>query len=307
MNAFPILKNVTSSPSLQPLSEIIKEGRMLVGLPIADRILNEAVYQNQRKIYSHHAKFLAEEMRRGSFGQGSQLAFCQIGDKLILVNGYHRMTAITLTGIPQEFQVLIQPVDSLDDVARDYHQYDFGVRKRTVSEVLGAMDFAKKNNLSKTIAKVLYDSALLIENGFVRVAYQHSQNYKSVDYRTSIARRYVEQAYSFEQAIKNSDPNVKKKLKNSGIMAVAIATFIYQPEKAMAFWKGLADRDGLSRNDPRQTFYNDLLVRNLAKDSIGQGEKAAALAWNAFYEGRKIAVIKVYAERPVKIFGTPWR
>lgn len=295
---------VESQPTLV---KVIREGRLIVDAPLAKRILAEAAYQRQRRIYPHHVRFLSGEMERGSFGQGSQLAFCLFNGRLVLVNGYHRMTAIVASGFSQEFQVRVQPVASQEEVDRDYHQHDFGTRKRSVAEVLGAMDFAKKHGLSRTMARVLYEAALLLENNFARVSYQQNPLYRSVDYRVELAQKWVKPASDFEVSLARANPDIKSKLLHCGPAAVGIATFTYQQSKATDFWMGLAERDGLRRNDPRQSLSDDLLRRNMSQDSHDQGEKSCAVAWNAFYEGRKLQVIKVYADRPLKILGTPWR
>lgn len=289
------------------LGKLVREGRLVVDATLAKRILDEAAYQRQRRIYPHHVRFLSGEMERGCFGQGSQLAFCLLNGRLILVNGYHRMTAIAASGLPQEFQVRVQPVASSEDVDRDYHQHDFGTRKRSVAEVLSAMDFAKRHGLSRTMARVVYEAALLLENNLARVNYQQNPMYRSVDYRVELAQKWVKPASDFEAALTRATPDIKSKLLRAGPAAVGIATFTYQQGKATDFWMGLAERDGLRRNDPRQSLSDDLLRRNMSQDSHDQGEKACAVAWNAFYEVRKLQVIKVYSDRPLKLLGTPWR
>lgn len=297
----------STMPVSYPLSALIREGRMMVMPAFARKILNDCYYERQRRIYTHHVRLLAGEMLRGSFGQGSQLAFCSLNGRLILVNGYHRMKAVIEANVGQEFQILIQDVESQDDVDREYHHYDVSARARSVQEVLNSVSFSKKSGLTKMMAKTLYEVALLLENNFNRINYQLQPQIRSVDYRIELANKWIPHAVAFEKAIKLAPVDIRAKLMNIGPASVGLATFAYQPVLAEKFWSGLAARDGLRRDDPRMTLFDDLLRRKMSQDSRNQGEKSCALAWNAFVENRRLKLIKVYPDSKMKILGTPWR
>ena len=98
---------------LLPLHTVLREGRKVIGPALAERILSEAHYDGQRKTYDHHVTLLADMMRRGKWSTGSQIAFARLGDALFLVNGRHRMRAVSASLRDIEFQVLIVDVQTM--------------------------------------------------------------------------------------------------------------------------------------------------------------------------------------------------
>jgi hypothetical protein len=96
-------------------------------------------------------------------------------------------------------------------------------------------------------------------------------------------------------------------LYRSQVMAVALETLHYQPSGGFDFWQTTAADDGLRQGDPRKT-----LLRWL-QDNPGHGGtaeptmRAAALAWNAHYQGRDLKVLRPSAMAAISIAGTPWR
>jgi hypothetical protein len=93
---------------------------------------------------------------------------------------------------------------------------------------------------------------------------------------------------------------VKIMLKSSGAMAVAR----YQGKRGEEFWGGVSDPDGLRSADPRKV-YREYLFSQPRKGTELVTAKAAALAWNHFYEGNSVTKI-VVQNAPVVILGTPF-
>ena len=94
-------------------------------------------------------------------------------------------------------------------------------------------------------------------------------------------------------------------MRSTGILAVALYTLRHQPARAREFWMGLAEHDGLRKNDPRATLYSDILTRTMATGSIRQRVQQPALAWNAFCEGRDLKIIKCIDGAALTLWGTP--
>lgn len=97
----------------------------------------------------------------------------------------------------------------------------------------------------------------------------------------------------------------KSKLYASGVMAVALVTLRHQPAKAVQFWRGIADDDGLRKGDPRKTLLQDFESRRVNYGTHLQRIIPSITAWNAFYEGRNISIIRVSESSQVLVSGTP--
>src|SRR5260370_41692540 len=90
----------------------------------------------------------------------------------------------------------------------------------------------------------------------------------------------------------------------AGAMAVALVTAQHHSEKAEAFWRGIADPDGLRSADPRKV-YREHLRGQPKKGTELVTAKGGAIAWNAFYESRSIPNPPTQTG-PVVILGTPF-
>lgn len=291
----------------RPLVVAIKEGRLLVAPELAKRILAEANYERQRPVYSHHIVLLADAMRRNKWTAGSQIAFALFGGRLHLVNGQHRMHAVIQAGRSIEFQVLIEPCQTMAEVDALYYRFDVQQRKRSIAEVLNAAEVADRHGLSKGLAKATYEAVALIMNGMQRPNYAVEPiKASSIDARLDAARTWWPIAAKYEAFIESAPKAVKRKLVSAGITAVALVTIKYQEAEAEKFWRGVADNDGLRKHDPRHTFVNDILVRRLSSGSISQPAVVASLSWNAFFEGRDQKIVKVHSNAVIRIAGTPF-
>lgn len=69
--------------------------------------------------------------------------------------------------------------------------------------------------------------------------------------------------------------------------------FRHQPETAVSFWQGLSDNDGLRKGDARHTYLRLLSEPDGGRSTAENGARSAAVAWNAFFEGRQLTMIRV--------------
>lgn len=299
---------VCRKPALElPLSVLMREGRKVIGPKLAERILKQAHYDGQRKTYDHHVTLLADMMRRSTWTAGSQIAFAKVGDRLFLVNGRHRMHAVLASQRDVEFQVLVVDAADMAGVAALYYHFDVATRVRGTAEILNAVGAAEEHHVSRGMAKGLYSAVGYIENGLIIPSYlQNPIRARSVDHRLAAARPWWVFGAQYEEVIKPADGRVRRKLLRPGTMAVGLVTLRYQPERAMAFWDGVARNDGLRRGDPRHTFLADLANRPGNSGTHLQTTIVPAAAWNAWFDGKTIGHIKVTASMVPKVHGTPF-
>lgn len=303
----PMVPVLVENEVKEPLASIVTEGRLKVDRALAQRILDEANYSRQRKLYPHHVELLAESMRRGRWTAGSQIAFAVLRGELHLVNGQHRMAAVIAAGGRYEFQVLLLTCRSEPELHSLYYRFDAEARQRSTAEILNAVDFADGNAITKRMAKTVYDASIVLHFRFERPNYQIDPvAVRSFDYRLDLAQPWAKFGAIYDRLITDAPARIKTRLMRPTIAAVALATIKHAPEQAEQFWKGIAENDGLRRGDPRHTAILDLINRDLDKAQYNAGAVAVAAAWNAFVEERQLNHTKVYDTSTVKIALTPY-
>jgi hypothetical protein len=174
---------------------------LVVTPALARRILVEYNYERQRAIRRPHVLFLADEMRRGNFTPGSQIAFAEHRGKLILTNGQHRLNAQIECQETVEYQVLVQPAANAADVNRLYYRQDRGGRSRTEAEVLLAVGVAQRYGLTATMARAVFQAQPMIANNFQRVSVHADPTLRNDDLRLEGCRSWWAMAATYGHMI----------------------------------------------------------------------------------------------------------
>jgi hypothetical protein len=243
-------------------------------------------------------------MKRGLWLPKTQLDFARVGSRMILVNGHHRMHAQVAAGCDILWSVVIHDCETDSEVAQLYWKFDTTLRKRTTANVVGGIGLADDLGMEKEFAGSLWRCATTLARGM-----QFRGQFGAVDIlpdeRVSICREYAEEARFYQKAAKKAMLPIRRKLRGVSLMAVAMATLKHQPDRAQEFWQGLCEDDGLAKGDPRKTLLADMHVRNATKGLLVAQMMACARAWNAFYHGNDLKLIKVTGHA-VPIAGTPF-
>lgn len=295
----------------RPITDLIREGRLVITPALAQRILKECAYPGQRRAYNHHVILLSESMAAGRWRGATQVFFGMVGEQLYLMDGQHRMHGVVKSGKDIEFQISIEPVATMEDLAPLYWTFNVMTRARTVTEILNAARISTTYQLDKGIARAIYDAAGLIATDFRRTStfVTAPTLLRNIDKRMALASDWWGLGRQYQEAISVADSETKRRLLMVGTTAVALITFKYQPEKAAEFWRTVAADDGLRRGDPRKSLLKDLHSRRT--HSGGQSAAvdhavAAAAGWSAWLEGNGLAFIKVFADAFPIIAGTPY-
>lgn len=296
----------------EPDMEFIKEGFVTFSAVQANTVLRECPFDGQRGVSKDHVAVLADMMKNDKWEDKDKLDFAVLHGSPILINGYHRMHAQVASGKSVKWTVVMHPCASMDDVRGLYYRFDTNTRMRSAPQILAATNFAENVDLTKQMAEAVFRSVPLIANDFS--ASKKSRDLltaKVIDRRLEYARMYVRAAEQYQTALEGAQWGFKSKFHSAGVCAVALVTFRYQPVTAMEFWHGVASNDGLRKGDPRQTLFNYFAANSVAKSSGRSGGNvvnafAPSIAWNAFFEGRPLQIIKHYEGREITIQGTPW-
>jgi hypothetical protein len=305
--SFDMLNVLEMQPPTQGLSAFVREGFNVLTPVQANQILVHGQFEGQRQIMKDHVRVLADIMQRGKWEQKDKIDFANLDGNLILINGYHRMSAQVESGKSILWTIVIHPCETIKDVRELYYKFDTNTKTRGASQILNGINYAEEAGLSKTIAKALYGAIPVIASGFSKAVKDRDiMTTRSTDRRLAMADEYIGAAKLYEKCLGTTSVRVSGKLRSAGVTAVALVTLRYQPSKAVEFWTGVASNDGLRKGDPRLALYNDMLSRSMNVGSQVQSIFAPAYAWNAWYSDRDIKIIKVYARSRASIDGTPY-
>lgn len=289
------------------LSKILINGSTVAITPdLAHRILLECSYERQRRVRPLHSQALAMQIKNKEWTPGTQIHFARMASDgwLQLVNGYHRLDAVKDANRTVEFQVLVTECKTQADVARLYRRHDRLIAPRTISDALRAEGIPEKYGIGADLAARVFRAVLIINTGFSftgRIAKADPYLYRSDEARLRLCEAWWPIAEQFADAVQNAPLRpIKSAISNQGPLAVALVTLRDQELKADAFWRGLANNDGLKRDDPRSAYLRFLNLNRQSSPFITA--KAASTAWNAFFGSKKIAFIRP-TESPIRLAG----
>ena len=290
-----------SLPFAAPLTEILQHGREVLITPeLAKRIKKECHYVHERKVKPWRVHFFVSEIKNKRFEQGRQISFALLKGNLLRMNGQHRLEGIIETGEAQMFMVEIKPVATEAALAALYDTYD--TESRTLSETAGVL--VEKGDLGQEQVSALLRAVQYLYTSFREPNEAQAANLLSHTVRNQLATFWYIYAKRYFALTEDAPADIKAALRRQSIVAVALCTLKYQPEKAAEFWRGLAMDDGLRRTDPRKALLKKLASGENARNVPFQMRMVAA-AWNAFYEGRNLTEIRVDPGKPFRLAGTP--
>ncbi len=277
---------------------------------IAKRIIEELNFSGQRKVKKARVAENLALMNGGAWEPHvSMLIFCELPDGgLVLINGQHRCCAIVEFGIPVATKIDIIPARDNDHVRSLYAKYDTQISVRTQTELVNASGLAEAFAIKNKTAEVLIKAVPVILNGMepsTRAAGKEHMN--AFSFRLENAMPWEREAQEFDEVVALADPHIRRYLLRAGTMAVALYTLRHCRKQALEFWDGVARNDGLRKTDPRARLIADFAIRHLSSGAMRQSVQQSALAWNAFYEGREMKIIKCIEGAEIIIAGTPMR
>jgi hypothetical protein len=253
-----------------------------------------------------HIRVLADIMKRGQWREKDKLDFALLSGKYILINGHHRLAAQVLAGVDIQWTVVIHECSDEQAVSDLYYSFDTNLRIRSNQNIIAATGIAHALGIKASAAEALFRAVPLIETDFdfSRTARDPIVS-RVIDRRLERMRSFQNEIRAWEDVVKSASTTIKQRLSNQGALAVALMTFRHQPAKAVEFWQGVAENDGLRKGDPRHTYLRVLNSEIGCKKGTAEGPaRHAATCWNAFYGGRSLTMCKMI-DGVLRISGTP--
>ena len=285
-----------------------KDGVVSVSSALARRILDECNFAGQRKIQRARVQ---RHLRRFNSGiwdaRLSTITLARTPDgKLHNVNGQHRLTAIAENGSAKPTMIVV--VDARDDqhVCQMYAAFDEPGSSRNDAEFITGAGVGKTLSLPPQITAALFRAMPLLLNNLEPTGRRdESKECRERDVRIAHISEWKKEASIYAGIMRSCEPWMRGRLLSQSVMGVALYTLRHQLKMAQEFWGGLAANDGLKRNDPRARLLADFHSRAANSGNIRQGVQRVALAWNAFYEGRDLKIIRCHDNGAITIKGTP--
>ena len=264
-------------------------------------------YKNQRRYNQNQGLLLTEVIKQGDFRAYTPIDFAVCDGVPHLVNGQHTLRAIFMSKQPVWLCVHFHRKNSLAEIHSLYSKYDTSVgRQRGLRDVVGELgdELGLNNRESDSLGVAVY----YLHDGFRIVGGNDSPDRryakKNFELRKELMREWCPEAKMYFKCIKEAGVSDKALFYRSAIMAVALLTLREQPEKALPFWQGVAEDDGLRKGDPRKALINWLRHNDSTRYGYLQ-HRAASACWNAWYTDRQLTKVYPKTDGALKICGTP--
>lgn len=273
---------------------------------IAKKFLSDYHFPGQRALKDGVVRKYTRQILLGDF-EPSEIRLFHLGDRVFMTNGYHRCHAVIQAGKAIRANVYHRTVNDFQSVVMDYVRVD-GQARRNRRDKEGAAGLIEESGLNARQYEALSAGISHMLSGYL-----HAGNATRVqesitdEMRFKAIREWIPEGRTFWGAAEGAQVSLTQAFTRLAVPAVAIVTFRYQPEKAFEFWSSVAQNDGLRKGLPAHTLI-DFLHRHKAEGAAKSFySRSVATAWNAFYEGRPLSLIKVInPSAPMKISGTPY-
>ena len=258
-------------------------------------------FEWQRTLSDRNIDRLAGEMSRGWFVSGSPIFVAVLPDSSMrLLNGNHTMEGICRADISIPLSFTYRRVKDLKEAGAIYAVLDIQKIRtwRDSLQATGKEEFPLATHVMSAMGLIMsdfiYRSDAIETNSSRTMRFERMEDY----------RRPAE---IIKDAL-GGVPGINARIcKRAAFLAVALETARYQPAAAHEFWKGLAEDDGLAKDDARKAllrYGQNNPARSGSESTIAA--RAASLAWNAFFERRPLEYCKPNAAIDFRLLGTPW-
>ncbi len=270
----------------------------------AEKWLENNNFDRQRALREHHILNLAEEMDEGNFIPHSAIVFAKLGKELYLIDGQHRLHALVLAGVSLNMPILVKPAKSMEQIERWYGCIDQGL-KRSTRDAIKAQNLHEELGVSERHAARLSAAVKLIASGFQDGGKGHGMRTGG---RSNIAvsdlmREWAKESKQYYSLIAGGEKANIYLFDRAPVIACGLLTLRYNSEKAITFWEGIAQDDGLRREDPRKRF---LIWLQENKEKISTTARSFSVAWRNYIEGRELKLLRpTEPSTPLKIMGVP--
>lgn len=258
----------------------------------------DGTFDRNRPIVRDAVNHYRSQMAAGKFLNATPiiLAFIEDTDRLVLVDGQHRLAAVCQLKKPMTFTMMTYYLQNEKQLSDLYATIDVG-RSRNLSDNVRAQGFQVESGLNQIEATRFVSSILWAERKKPAFAVKTTSAGSYAD-QIEKARSWMTEASEYFRIAKNTKGLMKNMSRRKPVVACALITFRGQPSKASQFWNGALMCDSIPLDDPRHRLHQKLL--EVGATNLGaraQVITAYGLAriictcWNAYITSRPLTVI----------------
>jgi hypothetical protein len=277
-------RNGKVSPSLQAKTEALQKKsvgkvwsreitrRIVKVSPIMAAHILEKNDQN-RTIRQDHVDRMARDMKNGRWViNGETIKFTKDGH---LLDGQHRLYAVLLS----DETIDLEFVEGLDE------------------SVMSTIDTGKARGMQDVLKIAGHSYASEIGT---TLRWWYNYNKKGISFKRSVSHRELLEVLGEMDELNSLVPEAIAYSRAKRLLTPGIWCFLYSgamktnPEKAKAFAEAFDSGAGLDRGHPALTLRERMTAHKSAKAKMPPVMQAAFAikAWNAFYKGKKLSVLK---------------
>lgn len=271
----------------------------------------EDMYTEQRPLRQHHVSYLRTLMRLRAFRCPTEIHFAELDGQRYLVNGQHVVTALSEHDAPQWLTICTIYISSYVEVGALYATFDRGLQ-RNWRDMYRALPQGKETRLQKTELGLVGAAVPLIALGGMMLL--PGESYRSAPFvetlRTASVRLALIQSWEgeAEHFFGNlyGSKSIVRLLHRASIVAIALLTYRWQPEKASLFWEKVSRDNGLIDGDPAKALLRFVMDKPANRFRPDVYLRYVASCWNAYYSGREYNQVRTRAGNlPLYLMGTP--
>ncbi|HWX75987.1 MAG TPA: hypothetical protein VNY32_00840, partial [Candidatus Acidoferrales bacterium] len=217
-------------------------------------------FDRQRTPRDHHVILLWEEMENGTFFPHSTIAFAELDGKRYLIDGQHRLKAVSYYGKPVKMLIMIKKATSTKQIEEWYASIDQGLR-RTAYDAIRAQGLSSDLGINDTQAGRVSGAVRLIASGFIDMTagvgkdkHVRMRGARSNARVSELLREWASEAKRYFELVHGGETANMHLFLRAPVIACALLTIRHSPEKARDFWYEMARDDGLRAHDPRKRF-----------------------------------------------------
>jgi len=291
-----IIKNAMNS------GDSTKFAPVLVTPDVANAIL-ECNYYDNRRLSKANVEAFADILKAGAWTEGSQIRFADDGGEYVLIDGQHRLRAIIDTNISARCMAIVDK----NIPSQAYTIADAAGRVRTTADAVHA------NGIGREWSKYLlnsYSYAVKIIDAEFKIATSNKHNVRSkIVISNSVARDWEATMSSVIAALNPLPKTITstRAWQKAPILAVLLATWKHQEERARQFWIAAIMDDGLAATRPEKFMHVSMAASLPGGSSAAQSSvNRTARIWNSFYRNRAIERMPTGDNWFPGILGTPY-
>lgn len=227
-----------------------------------------------------------------------------------LIDGFHKLRAIVITGKAQKFLFSTRYVQSQKDAEILYAQKDMILRPRSKATQTAALNLQAVLRVEKHIADALYSVLPSLHVGLAhanKISSEVRGQFKQPVFIIRAAETWSHEIKVYETLLgPGSSTGFKKKMISGWFLPVALTIIRYQEEKAKLFFGKMAEDSGLIKDTPEKTLV-DFLKTGKLEGGHHDNYVIPIVAWNSFFLEDTItpAQLRRRAREDWHIAGTP--